>query len=110
VEPFHLEVSVSNNLNGESSTPIAKWLAKITYLGLRQPDKLAVPINGDQAMADATYQAARTLIFLLPPAAETTAYAQDRGFTIIVFPADTAEWPAIFNAHPAIFGTPSSPA
>jgi hypothetical protein len=85
-------------------------LGEITRLGLRQPDKLAVPINGDEVTSDAFYQAARALIFLSPPSAATSAYAQERGFTIIVFPPDVADWPAIFCSHTAIFGTPSSPA
>jgi hypothetical protein len=110
VEPFHLEVPASKSAADGSPDSISQWLAEITRLGLRLPDKLAVPINGDQATADATYQAARALIFLSPPAAVTTAYAQDRGFTIIVFLPDMADWPAIFATHTAIFGTPSSPA
>jgi hypothetical protein len=110
VEPFHLEVPGPKNATKASPESITLWLAEITRLGLRQPDKLAVPINGDEATADAFYQAARALIFLSPPSAVTTAYAQDRGFTIIVFPPDMADWPAIFATHSAIFGTPSSPA
>jgi len=109
VETFHLELPPSKNATDESPDSITQWLTEITRLGLRQPDKLAVPINGAQATADASYQAARALIFLSPPAAETIAYAHDRGFTVIVFPPDIADWPAIFAAHPALFGTPSSP-
>lgn len=110
VEPFRLDLPASKNPADESPAPITDWLAEITRLGLRQPDKLAVPINGEEATADAAYQAARVLIFLSPPAAATTAYAQDRGYTVIVFPPDMADWPALFAENPSIFGTFSSPA
>jgi hypothetical protein len=110
VEPFHLEVPGQKNPTDGSPDSITQWLAEITRLGLRQPDKLALPINGDEATADAAYQAARVLIFLSPPTAATIAYAQDRGYTVIVFPPDMMSWPAIFSSHAAIFGTPSSPA
>jgi hypothetical protein len=109
VESFHLELPPSKNATDESPDAITQWLAEITRLGLRQPDKLAVTVNGDEATADAAYQAARVLIFLSPPAAATIAYAQDRGYTVIVFPPDIADWSAIFSSHTTIFGTPSSP-
>lgn len=109
VESFHLELPPSKNATDETPDAITQWLAEITRLGLRQPDKFAVPINGDEATADVAYQAARVLIFLSPPTAATIAYAQDRGYTVIVFPPDMTNWPAIFSSHTAIFGHSSSP-
>ncbi|MCX6848327.1 MAG: hypothetical protein NTY98_05365 [Verrucomicrobia bacterium] len=108
MEPFHLELPTSKNTTDGSPDSKPQWLAEISRLGLRQPDKIAVPINGDEATADAAYQSSRALIFLSPPSASTTAYAQDRGYTVIVFPPDMSEWLAIFASHATIFGTPSS--
>lgn len=108
VEPFHQEITAKSEAASSDATSL--WLQEVTRLGLRKPDKLAVPINGGESIAAAAYQSARALIFLTPPSEEAMAYAQDRGFTIIVFPPDMADWPAIFATHSAIFGTPSSPA
>jgi hypothetical protein len=108
VEPFRQEGSA--NSDAASSDVNSLWLKEIVRLGLRKPEKLVVPISGCGCIAAAAYQTARALIFLTPPSDEALAYAQDRGFTVIVFPADKAEWPAIFAAHITIFGTSVSPA
>lgn len=108
VEPFRIETPVKSDIDLSDATSL--WLQEVARLGLRKPDKLSVPINGAETIAAAAYQAARALIFLSPPSEEVMAHAEDRGFKIIVFSADMAEWPAIFSAHTSIFGTSTSPA
>ena len=100
VEPLHAET-----IAAASSSSIAEWLQEVARLGLRKPDKFDVPINGGKASADAAYQAARALIFLSPPDDETLAHAEERGFTVIVFPSSSADWPAIFTEHAGVFGS-----
>lgn len=111
VQPLHRAASSAANDGGQSGpSPLQDWLAALSRLGLRQPDKLNVPVNGGEATADALYQAARALVFLAPPSEPIMSYAQDRGFTVMVFPADPSGWPSIFSTHSSIFGPVSSPA
>ena len=109
VQPLHPAAIVTRTPDGESRTALQDWLATLTKFGLRHPDQLSLPINGGEATADAVYQAARALVFLVPPAETVLAYAQDRGMTVVVFPAETSGWPAVFAAHASIFGTSTSP-
>jgi hypothetical protein len=97
----------SAGADGPSS--LQEWLAALSKLSLRQPDQLSVPINGGEATADAAYQTARVLVFLTPPAETVAAYAQDRGFTVIVFPADPSGWQEVFTSHTSVFGPIFSP-
>lgn len=88
-----------------STSPIVGWLSALSKFGLSHPDKTAVPVNGGEAMADASYHGARALIFLTAPPDGIVSYAQDRGFTVIVFPPDQEAWPPVFASHPSVFGT-----
>jgi hypothetical protein len=108
VQPLRPVVETTKNGSDDASTPIQIWLAAVSQHGLRQPDQLDLPINGGEATADAAYQNARALVFLTPPSKAVVAYAQDRGFTVIVFPADPSGWLAIFETHASIFGPISS--
>jgi superfamily II DNA/RNA helicase len=110
VQPLHRVVAAATDCDEAETTPLQQWLSALARHGLRQPDQLDLPINGGEATADAAYQTARALVFLTPPSESVSAYAQDRGFTVMVFPADPSEWPAIFAAHSSIFGPVSSPA
>lgn len=93
----------------DPTTPAELWLTTLANLGLRHPDETDVPIQNGEATATARYQAARALIFLTQPPDPVSAYAQDRGFTVITFPPDPTDWPPIFATHPSIFGTPTPP-
>jgi hypothetical protein len=108
VQPLRPVVETTKTGSDEASTPIQIWLAAVSQHGLRQPDQLDLPINGGEATADAAYQNARALVFLKPPSDAVAAYAQDRGFTVIIFPADPSGWLATFETHAPIFGTISS--
>ena len=88
-----------------ASPSLASWLAALTAYDLQQPDQTHVTLNGGLATADAHYVAARTLVFLEPPAESTFAYASERGLTVVVFPVDSALWPPVFAAHPPVFGS-----
>jgi hypothetical protein len=109
VQPLRPVVEPAKTASGDASTPIEEWLSALSRHGLRQPDQVNLPINGGEATADALYQTARALVFLAPPSSAVSAYAQDRGFTVITFPPDATAWPEVFAAHPSIFGNPSSP-
>lgn len=82
----------------------AEWLNALDDKNLRRPDTLNHPMNNGEAKADALYKAQRALIFFQEPSAEVTTYAEDRGFRILVFPADTNRWPKLFSEYPDIFG------
>jgi hypothetical protein len=109
VQSLHPAAVVARTADGETSGSLQDWLAAISKHGLRQPDQVNLPINGGEATADAAYQTARALVFLTPPSQAVSAYAQDRGFTAIVFPADPSEWMPVFASHVAIFGSLSHP-
>jgi hypothetical protein len=105
VQPLHSAAEVVRPASGETRGALQDWLAALSQSGLRQPDQVNLPINGGTATADAVYQAARALVFLAPPAESVLAYAQDRGMAVVVFPAESSHWPAVFAAHAPIFGT-----
>jgi len=83
---------------------LGTWLAALGKLKLHVPDSTRVSIADGQGVADAVYKMARALIFLTPPSTELLAYAADRGFTTIIFPAESSTWAGIFAAHPDVFG------
>lgn len=91
--------------HNNKSSPLDAWLAEIKRLGLRVPDATHIEITAANSVADAHYKTSRTLIFLSEPSAELRTYAADRAFHIIVFPANSAAWPELFNTHSDIFGT-----
>lgn len=103
-----LQIRPSEGSAAATSDGVDGWLEEINRLGLRKPDKLAIPVNGGAFTADAAYTGARTLVFLSPPSDDALAYAQDRGFTVIVFPADPARWADIFSEHETVFGKAAS--
>ncbi len=106
VQPLQRVKSSSvQDCDNNVTTPLDQWLATLSSQGLRQPDKVKVPVNGGEAHADALYQASRALVFLSPPTETVFAYARDRGFTVITFPSDASSWPDLFAQHPSIFGT-----
>jgi hypothetical protein len=109
VQPLRPVAADNRNGNSKSSSPIQTWLSTVSQYGLRQPDQLDLSINGGEAKADAIYQTSRALVFLEPPSSSVSAHAQDRGFTVIVFPPDSSEWLTVFESHPSIFGPVSSP-
>jgi superfamily II DNA/RNA helicase len=109
VEPLRPFVDSNQKGNGDPPTRLENWLSAVSRFGLRQPDQLDLPINGGETTADAAYQTSRALVFLSPPSNTVTAYAQDRGFTVIVFPVDSSEWLSVFESHTSIFGPIDSP-
>lgn len=80
----------------------SEWLAALSRLGLRRPDGSGVAF-GDWR-ADHRYDGAQALIFFSDPGEATRHHAIDRDWLPIVFPADPAGWPAVFAAHPQVFG------
>ena len=110
VQPLRQAVVRPNQKSGDAPSTLDAWLSAVANLGLQQPDKVNVPLNGGEAQADASYQSARALVFLTAPSEDIAAYAQDRGFTVIVFPPDAASWPSVFASHRSVFGTFSSDA
>ncbi|MBV5329471.1 MAG: hypothetical protein JZU65_17910, partial [Chlorobium sp.] len=63
--------------------------------------------NG-QGVADAQYKAGRALVFLQEPDAALRAYAEDRGWRVLIFPPASDEWPNHFEQYPDIFGRSES--
>lgn len=102
--------SVRNDLptqHGEASNSdvhLTAWLAELEKRELRRPDALKVPLNNGQGIADAQFKAARALVFLSPPDEGLRAYAEDRGYRVLVFPQDQSAWPALFSENKEIFG------
>jgi hypothetical protein len=88
---------------------LGRWLTTLARLELRRPDATSVPLDGGAGIADAHYKAARTLVFLAPPAPEVAQYATDRGYRVLVF-GDESTWPQQFAQHPDVFGIAGDPA
>jgi Lhr-like helicase len=109
VQSLHPAVVAAKAADDDGPSTLQDWLAEISKHGLRQPDQVNLPINGGETTADAAYQTSRALVFLAPPPNAVTAYAQDRGFTVIVFPGDSSEWLPVFASHSSVFGTITSP-
>jgi hypothetical protein len=105
VKPVTTDPPVKNTGRQDRNPhPLDAWLAELSRLGLRAPDATHVEISAANAAADAHYKTSRALVLLSEPSAELRAHAADRAFRVIVFPADSAVWPEIFNAHSDIFG------
>ena len=109
VQSLHPAVVAAKAADDDGPTTLQDWLAEISKNGLRRPDQVNFPINGGETTADAAYQTSRALVFLAPPTNTVTAYAQDRGFTVIVFPVDSSDWLPVFASHSSVFGPISSP-
>lgn len=93
--------------NIESHEPgekLSLWLQELDRLSLRRPDAFNLPLDNGKGMADGHYKAGRALIFLTQPDKTIQDYAEDRGFRVVVFPADHREWSNLFNQHEALFG------
>lgn len=110
VQSLHPAAIAAKAAGGDGPDSLQNWLAAVSRHGLRQPDEVNLQINGGEATADAVYQTARALVFLASPSDTVTAYAKDRGFTVIVFPCDPSGWQAIFTSHTSVFGSSIAPA
>ena len=82
---------------------LASWISEVQRLELRMPDATRVPLKDGKDRADAQYKDARALVFLRNPSSETAAYANDRGWRVIVFPEDRDQWREVFNQYHDIF-------
>lgn len=81
---------------------LQQWLQALDASGLRRPDALQVPVNQNAATAAGQYKAARALVFLESPDAETASVLLDKGWQVLNF-ADPSQWSAQFAAHPDVF-------
>ena len=57
---------------------------------------------------DALYRSVRAIVLLRPSSPALSAYAADKGYSIIEFPHDPITWPSVFLSHPDVFGPASS--
>jgi superfamily II DNA/RNA helicase len=91
------------------------WLSFIRKQGYRLPDKAQFSLEAFQVRPDFGYGGdSPALIFIDGPHHETehqqrideakTAALKDAGFEVIRFPKEPAEWPAIFDRYPDVFG------
>ncbi|WP_338848771.1 DEAD/DEAH box helicase [Massilia sp. W12] len=87
---------------------LQRWLQALTEAGLRQPDATQVEVNQGAATAAGVYKAALTLVFLEPIDSQTATLLKDKGRKVLDF-SDTTQWPALFAAHPEVFGASTKP-
>lgn len=91
--------------SSEGSSRHRAWLAALDQHQLRLPDQMDAMIMSGTAKVDALYQTSRALVFLSDPLKEVVAYANDRGYTVVIFPENPDEWLPVFRAHANIFGS-----
>jgi len=83
---------------------LSLWLLELDKRKLRRPDALNVTLNNDEGVADAQYKAERVLVFLSLPGDGVRAYAEDRGYRVVLFPPEPTGWPEQFEQFSEIFG------
>ena len=97
------------DLTSSVDRDLSHWLAALAAAGARKPDAVNVSVNNGAATAAAQYHAARVLVFLAEPDADTRARLTDKGWTLLDC-SDPHRWAEQFAAHPGVFalasGTP----
>lgn len=94
-----------SQLRVPSQNLTAQWLQVVTQSGFRLPDATDVPVLQGAAIAAGQYATARALVFLAPISPDLHAVLRDKGWQVLDF-ADQSQWPARFEAHPEVFGSP----
>lgn len=92
--------------NVDSEHPVLSlWLQELEHRSLRSPDALQVSIATVDGpyMVDALYKVTRTWVLFRVPPPEVCAYAEDRGYRMIVFPEDSTTWPDLLAQHADVF-------
>lgn len=107
VTPADTPASPSDASSGD--VRMGEWLTFLSRQGLPQPDSVPVTIPGDAGTVAALYRSARALVVLSPASPTLLAYAADRGYEVIAFPADVSLWPSVIAAHGTVFGRPPAP-
>jgi hypothetical protein len=85
------------------TTQLAAWLHALDKLGLKRPDSFDVSVGQGVATAAGQYKSARSLVFLDPLPTELKETLLDKGWQILDF-SDSAQWSALFDQHPEVFG------
>ena len=67
------------------------------------PSDVNVPISGTNAVADAFYKSARTVVFLSAVSDDIVGHLRDKGRVVLVM-SDPAQWPEQFAANTQVFG------
>lgn len=87
----------------DSSGLLGTWMSSLTELGLRHPDERDVPLTGFERKVDALYKQLFVAVLVGPAPEEVVAYLEGRGLTVVRFPAEPSEWPAIFTQNDKYF-------
>jgi DEAD/DEAH box helicase/Domain of unknown function (DUF1998)/Helicase conserved C-terminal domain len=82
---------------------LAKWMSKLTELGLRHPDKFNVTLTGFDRKVDALYSEDRLAVFMGTVPADVVAYIEAKGFKSLTFTDLIGSWPEIFSANAKYF-------
>jgi hypothetical protein len=82
---------------------LSQWQQALQAGGFAMPTSVNVPVTGTNAIADALYKSARTVVFLNPVSDDIIGHLRDQGRAVLVMP-DPAQWPAQFAANPHVFG------
>lgn len=93
----------------DSGSTLDTWLGALRSHNLCLPDDTSVSLADGKYKVDAAYKSARTLVCLTDPAPGLRDHASDSGYALVEFPSDPAQWPAVFAAHPSVFGSMATP-
>jgi hypothetical protein len=89
--------------DGTGASLLSQWQQALQAGGLAMPTSVNVPVTGTNAIADALYKSARTVIFLNAVSDDIIGHLRDQGRAVLVMP-DPAQWPDQFAANPQVFG------
>lgn len=107
VGPARPKVPTGLSLAEQPGEVLIDWQETRARLGHRAPDSVGQGLPDGLGTIDALYRSVRAIILLRPSSPALSAYAADKGYSIIEFPNDPTTWPSIFQAHSDVFGPPS---
>lgn len=107
VGPARPKVPTGLLLAEQPGAVLIDWQETRARLGHRAPDSVGQGLPDGLGTIDALYRSVRAIILLRPSSPALSAYAADKGYSIIEFPNDPTTWPSIFQAHSDVFGPPS---
>ena len=87
----------------ESTGVLGLWMSKLTELGLRHPDDREVRLTGFDRKVDALYSELRFAVLIGAVSADVVNYLESKGFTVIRFTENPAEWLDVFNSNEHCF-------
>ena len=82
---------------------LSQWQQALQAGGFAMPSDVNVSITGTNAVADAFYKSARTVVFLSAVSDDIVGHLRDKGRDVLIM-SDPAQWLKQFSANLQVFG------